>query len=326
MKRVCIRHFLPLFFLPCLLLFYGCDRPQSHKTYTVGVSSLTPAHNKIFLGFKKGLAESGYVEGKNITFINPGPRPNVTELEKDLRAFVERKVDLILALSTPVAQKTKQITAGTEIPVVFAPVFDPVRSGIVQSLVRPGGNLTGIKVGGNSAKALDWLLKVSPDIKNIAVPFNAGNKATVQSLGDLQQAADKVGVRLTVYEAKDLQGLETILENLPGESDALWLLNSHFLVRYTELFVNAAIKNKLPLGSSTSQVGAGVLVSYGQNTFRTGELAAGLAQRIFSGISPADLPVENTDFFLGINLITANRIGIDISDDILHAADTIIRP
>jgi putative ABC transport system substrate-binding protein len=326
MKRVCIRHFLPLYFLLCLLLSYGCDRPQLHKTYTVGVVSLNPEHNKIFLGFKKGLAESGYIEGKNITFINPGPRPDVTELEKDLLAFVERKVDLILALSTPVAQKTKQITAGTEIPVVFAPVFDPVRSGIVQSLVHPGGNLTGIKVGGNSSKALDWLLKVSPDIKNIAVPFNGSNKATAQSLRDLQQAAGKAGVNLTVYEANDRKELETLLETLPDTPDALWLLNSNFLVRNMELFVNAAIKNKLPLGSSTSQVDAGVMVSYGQNAFRTGELAAGLAQRILQGISPADLPVEYTDFFLGINLVTAGRIGVDISDDILQVADTIIRP
>ena len=116
------------------------------------------------------------------------------------------------------------------------------------------------------------------------------------------------------------------LDNLPGDIDALWLLNSHFLVKHTELYVEAAIKHRLPLGSGTSQVDDGVMVSYGQNAFRTGELAAGLAHKVLQGRSPSELPVEVTDFFLGINLKTAASIGIDISEDILHVADTIIRP
>jgi len=327
MKRKSLRQIFLLFFLLCFIIVsYGCNKSELHKTYTVGVVCLNPEHDKIFLGFKKGLAESGYIEGKNITFIYHCARSNITEMEEDLRAIIERKVDLILALSTPAAQKAKLMTAGTGIPVVFAPVYDPVESGIVQDLIHPGGNLTGIKVGGNSAKALEWLLKVAPDIKNIAVPFNRGNKATEQSLKELQQAAGIIGVKLSVREVKDRQELKTLFENLPAESDALWLLNSNLLVRNIEMFVAAAIKNRLPLGSSTSQVESGVMVSYGQNLYRTGELAASLAERIFLGISPADLPVESTDFFLGINLKTANRIGIDISDDILHVADKIIRP
>ena len=120
--------------------------------------------------------------------------------------------------------------------------------------------------------------------------------------------------------------LARFLENIPDKTDALWMLNSHFLIKNTDLFVASAIKNKLPSGSSTSQVDGGVMVTYGQNAFRTGQLAAGLAHKILQGNSPAGLPVEITDFFLGINLKTADMIGIDISDDILHVADTIIRP
>ena len=326
MKRTGIRQFLPLIFLLFLTLLNSCDTSQSPKTYTVGIVSLNPQHEKVLTGFKKGLAESGYVEGKNIIFIYPGPRSDVAELEKDLHDLIERKVDLIFALSTPAAREAKLMTAKTGIPVVFGPVFDPVGAGIVKSLLHPGGNLTGIKVGGNSAKALYWFLKVSPNIKNIAVPFYGGNKATVQSLQELQQAASILGIKLSVYEVRDEKTLETFFENLPGESDALWLLNSNFLVRNIGMFVDAAIKNRLPLGSNTSQVEGGVMVSYGQNLYRTGELAAILAEKIFQGTPPADLPVESSDFFLGINLKTANRIGIDISDDILHVADTIIRP
>jgi putative ABC transport system substrate-binding protein len=233
-----------------------------------------------------------------------------------LQSFVDRKVDLILSITTPATKKSKLITAGTGIPVVFAPVFDPVGSGIVSSLVKPGGN---------SGKALDWLLKIVPDIKYISVPFNSNNIATVQSLQELQQAADKAGVTLAIHEVNNKEEL-ALLCYLPPETDALWLLNSHFLVEHTKLFVAAAIKQKLPLGSSTSQFDDGVMVTYGQNAFRTGELAAGLADQIFQGQPPASLPVENTDFFLGVNLKTAQSIGIDISDDILHVADMIITP
>jgi ABC-type uncharacterized transport system substrate-binding protein len=120
--------------------------------------------------------------------------------------------------------------------------------------------------------------------------------------------------------------LALLFENLPLGTDALWLLNSYFLGKHTEMFVDTAIRLRLPLGSSTSQVDGGVMVTYGQNAFRTGELAAGLAHEILQGRLPASLPVEITDFFLGINLKTAETICIDISDDILHVADTIIRP
>ena len=315
-----------LFFLLFVFVLAGFSEVQLNKTYTVGVVNLNKEHDNIFLGFKKGLIALGYIEGKNITFIYNGSRSKMPDLVNDLQSLIDQKVDLILSITTPATKKTKKMTAGTGIPVVFAPVFDPVESGIVQSLVKPGGNLTGIKVGGHSGKALDWLLKIAPDIKNISVPFNSKNRATVQSLQGLQQTADKVGVTLAVNEVNNKKELALLFEKLPDKTDALWLLNSHFLVKNTKLFVDTAIKHGLPLGSSTSQVDDGVMVTYGQNTSRTGELAASLADKILQGVSPASLPVEITDFFLGINLKTANSIGIDISDDILHVADTIIRP
>ena len=317
---------LPLFLLLLTFVLACCSEAQLSKSYTVGVVNLNKEHEKIFLGFKKGLADFGYTEGQNITYLYNGSRSRMPDLENDLHSFINRKVDLILSITTPATKKTKMMTVGTGIPVVFAPVFDPVKSGIVQSLVKPGGNLTGIKVGGNSGKALEWLLKISPQTKNIFVPFNSKNKATVQSLQGLQKAADSAGVTLAVHDVHNKKELALLFNNLPQGIDALWLLNSHFLVEHTGMFVDTAIRQKLPLGSSTSRVDGGVMVTYGQNALRTGELAAGLAHEILQGRSPASLPVEITDFFLGINLKTADTIGIDISDDILHVADTIIRP
>jgi len=305
----------------------GCSQDlQNTRTYRVGVINLNHDLEKVFGGFKKRLAEKGYIEGKNVAFIYNGSRTDIVDLENDLQAMISQKVDLILSITTPATKKAKQLTAGTGIPVVFAPVFDPVASGIVESLLKPGGNITGIKVGGSSGKALEFFLKVAPGTKNILVPYSKNNTATAQSLHELQIAAAKLKIQLSVREVSNSNELQQLLEKMPAENDAIWLLNSHFLVSHTPYFIEAAIRQKLPLGSSTSQVDGGVLLTYGQDASRTGEMAADLASKIFRGAPPASLPVEQTDFFLGLNLKTAKAIGIDISDDILHVADTIIRP
>lgn len=327
MKR--IRSIAAIIFTGLLLLGigYGCNQAKlSSKTYTVGVVNLNADLDKVISGFKKNLAEKGFVEGKNITYLYNGAHANISDLETDLKRMVDQHVDLILSITTPATKKAKQLTAEFGIPVVFAPVFDPVGSGIVQSLTRPGGNITGIKVGGSSGKALEWLLKIAPETNKIYIPFSSSNTATVQSLRDLKSAADKMNLQLSIREVNNRKELIATLDEIPADIDAIWLLNSHFLVRNTALYVEAAIRKKLPLGSSTFQVDDGVLIAYGQNAFRTGEMAAALAYDILQGVSPRELPVENTDYFLGINLKTAQAIGIDISDDILHVADTIIRP
>ena len=327
MEKIRNSRILLLFLLLLYCLIASCTKNElSSKTYTVGVVNLNENLEKVFWGFKKNLGELGYQEGSNITYIYNGPRSKMSDLENDLQSFVNQKVDLILSITTPATRKAKLMTANTGIPVVFAPVFDPVDSGIVQSLLKPGGNMTGIKAGGSSGKALRWLLKIAPETKNIFIPFNRNNKATVQSLQDFQAAAEKLGVQLSVTEVTNNKELTSVFDNLPSQVDAIWLLNSHFLVKHIALFVETAVRHKLPLGSNTSRIESGVLITYGQDAFRTGEMAADLAHKIFQGIPPASLPVEITDFFLGVNLKTANAIGIDISDDILHVAYTIIRP
>ena len=314
------------FFLTLLLFVTGCDGQQpSSKTYTVGVVNLNIHLEKVFNGFKKGLTKQGYIEGRNIVYIYNGPHKNLKDIGDDLRSMADQDVDLIFSITTPATKKAKEIAGKADIPVVFAPVFDPVRSGIVNSLIKPGKGITGIKVGGNVGKALEWFLKVSPATKKILVPFTKNNQATIQCLDELQNAAEKLNVHLIVSEVTDKKDLTRLLTNIPPDVDGLWLLNSHFLVTRISLYVNAALEFKLPFGTATSQADKGALISYGQNAFRTGELAANLAHKILQGSPTNEQPVESTDYFLGINLQTAEAIGINIPDDILQAAATIIR-
>jgi putative ABC transport system substrate-binding protein len=318
---------LVFYFSLILLLFVtGCEK-QRHatKNYTIGVVNLNKHLEKVYNGFKEGLAKRGYIEGRNITYIYNGPRMNTKDIENDLAAMVDQHVDLIFSITTPATKKAKKIAGKAEIPVVFAPGFDPVKSGIVKSLVNPGKGVTGIKVGGNTGKALEWYLKVSPGTKTILVPFTKSNQATVQSMEELRIAAEKLQVNLIESEVTDKKGLTYLLEQTPPDIDGLWLLNSHFLVANISLYINAANELKLPLGTATSQADKGALVSYGQDAFRTGELAADLAHNILQGSPSRPQPVEATDYFLGINLKTAETLGINIPDHILQAADVIFR-
>ncbi|MEN8264274.1 MAG: ABC transporter substrate-binding protein, partial [Nitrospirota bacterium] len=294
---------------------YGCE-PSPGKTYVVGIVNLNPKLDRVIEGFKSGMTHHGYIEDENISYIYRGPLKSKSELEPALQELLTRKVDFIYTVTTPATLKAKKITEGTGIPVVFAPVFFPVKSGVVKSLTDHGSNITGIQVGGSTAKALEYLLTVDSGIKKILVPFNANNKAAIQSLEGLRKGADKLGVNIVIANIQNENELKLNLESVPEDIDAIWLLNSHFLVSRIKVFMDSAIRHKIPVASGASQYKSGVVISYGQDHFRTGKRAGRLAHRILQGTAPADLPVEITEFFLGINLKTAGKLGIEIPDNI----------
>jgi len=180
-------------------------------------------------------------------------------------------------------------------------------------------------VGSSTPKALEWLLAVAPGVKRLFVPYCSTNDAAILSLRDLQQGAAKLNIEPLIADVHTLPDLQQAMAAMPAGVDAIWLLNSHFLVSHVSLFVDAAIKRKLPLASGTGQFKAGVPISYGQDHYRTGMQAASLADKILKGIPVADLPVESADFVLAFNLKTAAAIGLHIPDEALRQADFIIR-
>lgn len=304
-----------------MLLSAGCSKA---KVYTIGIVNTNPGLVSVVDGFKSGMAGFKYVEGNNVVYINKGTLKTADEIDAALKELIERKVDLILAITTLVAQRAKLATEGNKTPVVFAPVFVAPESGLVKSLRRPGGNLTGIQMGGNTQKALEWHKTAIPFSKRIFVPLNPDEKAAAQSLSDLKKSAEKLGIELTVAEISSQDDLKSALNNIPKEADSIWLLNSAFFVSNASLFEEAAIKRRLPLSSGTSQLKS-VLISYGQKPYKTGEQASRLAHSIFEGVSPSELPVETVNHFLGVNLKMARKIGVNIPDQVLQQADDIIR-
>jgi len=312
------------FLVMASLLLAACGTSQP-KTVTVGVVNLSPTLSSAFDGFKEGLTEQGYVEGENVTYIYDGPVGSADALDPAIQKLVEAEVDLIFALSTPATLKAKKAVGGTDIPLVFAPVSDPVGSGVVADLRNPGGNLTGIKAGGSGPKALDWLMTIVPDAKQLFVLHNPDDSSSVQVLASLEGPAAAVGVELVVSEVRNKDEAAAAMANVPEGIDAVFILPSSRITAGADAIVQAAIEQGMPTATTSYLVEKGVLMTYGAEYFRVGKQAARLADQILKGAKAGDLPVETAEFVLGVNLPTAEAIGLDISDEILRQADVVIR-
>ena len=305
------------------LLLAACGSSEP-KVFTIGVVNLSAGAEAALDGFKGGMDDLGYVEGENATYLYDGPVSGADALEQAARELVGRDVDLVFSLTTPATIEVKRAVEGTDIPVVFVAVWDPVSAGLVDSQIRPGGNLTGIRGGGQMPKTLDWLQQVAPGIRRCFVPYNPQEPASVLALADLGKAAESLGVELLAPEVRTSEELGERLSDLPAGTDAIVVLPGAFFLRYIAQFERIAIERKLPMASGPVP-GGKALITYGPDVGMMGAQASRLAAKILEGAAPADLPVETPKFFLGINLRTAAAIGINIPDDILQQANEIVR-
>ena len=307
-----------------LALASGCQ--PKPDTATIGVVNFTTRLSAVYDGFKTGMAELGYVEGQNVQYVYSGGVGTTEALDPEIQNIIAQDVDLVFAITTPATMKAQLATSGTNLPVVFAPVNDPVASGVVKSLSRPGGNLTGIRTGGFASKELEWLVSLAPNTRRVFVAHNPDDGSSVAGLVASKEAASKLNIELVVHEARTPVQMNLVLANFPEDVDAILVLpNNMALDRITD-FVKVAHERHLPLASvSYAQLEAGALMTYGPDFFQVGRQAARLADKVLKGTSPADLPVETSEFFLSINLRTAQAIGLTIPDEVLQQADRVIR-
>lgn len=308
-----------------LLFSYSCDL-KKEKTYVVGIINPSSGLADVVKGFKEGMEARGYVEGKNTTYLYDGPLQDINKVEPAVTDMLSKNADLIYSLTTPASRKLKKAITNTDTPGIFAPVFDPVNAGIVDSLARPGGQMTGVMVRGSTAKALEWLLAIAPDVKRIFIPFHITDKAACLTVEDLTETADKLGIKLITEDVTTTEELETALAGIPADTDAVWLTCSHLLFSNVDKIVKAAEDRKIPVASSThSRKRSGILVAYGEDDVLLGKQAARLADKILKGKSPGMVPVETAEYILVVNLETAAKLGITIPDTVLKQADIIVR-
>lgn len=297
------------------------------KVYRIGFLWGLPPISEWTAAFNQELADLGWITGQNIVIENRSSDGHDDRLPALVAEFVDTQVDVIVALSAPETRAARQATH--TIPIVFVVHGDPLRTGDIQSLAHPGGNVTGLSQLHPvlSAKQLDLLKHIAPGISRVGVLWNAANPAKLSDWKELEPAAKTLGIALQSFEIRspaDLDGaFAAIREQRP---DALLTLGDPLTVTIRAPLTEFARKERLPTMFTHRQfVQAGGLISYGANFPDLFRLAAGYVDKILKGANPAELPVQQaTKFELFLNLETAAALGIKIPASILAAADEVI--
>jgi len=277
---------------------------------------------------REGLRQAGYVEDRDVIIewrFAAGRYDRVPALAAEL---VEQKVDVILVDSTPAAVAAKRATS--VIPIVMVTVGDPVGSGLVTSLAKPGGNITGLSMMMNDlgAKRLQLLHELLPAARQIALIWDPSVPWHKSAVENLTSAARSLSLQTTPVRAARKEDFGPAFSAIRrSRSDAIYLLDSAFFVTQRVELLKLSSEARLPLVYGQKEFAQnGALMSYSANFEEIWRAAAGYVDKILKGAKPADLPIEQpTKFELVVNLKTAKALGIAIPESILQRADEVIR-
>ena len=278
--------------------------------------------------FRKELLALGYVEGRNVAFEYRDAEGVPDRLAKAAAELARLPVNVIAVFGTPPARAAKQAT--TTVPIVAISIGDPVRAGIVASLARPGGNITGNTILGPdiSPKRLQLIKEVIPSVSRVAFLWNPDNASNVAILEELQLAAPKLGMKVVSVAVSKAAEFDSALAAMMKERPhGMLMTNDPLHQRHIRQIIDFQMKNRLPgIFQTKENVEAGGFMSYGASLaelFRGGAL---YVHKILQGAKPADLPIEQpTTFELAINLKTAKALGIGVPSSILARADKVIQ-
>ena len=312
------------------------DAQQAGKVPRMGLlhpipnprSAGSPTRNPRMRAFEEGLRELGLIEGQTITIEHRYAGDNSDRLRDAVAELVQLKVDVIVTLSTPPAKAAKVGTS--TIPIVIIDPGDPVGIGLVDSLARPGGNITGLSsvAPDLAAKRLELLKEAFPKTPRVALLFNAAIPPAEVGLKEMRLAAPTLGQQLQFVEVQGADGFERAFEVMTKErATALVVFPDPLTFRNQEVIVAFANKSRIPSMFGESEfVNRGGLMSYGPSYPAMFRRAATYVDKILKGAKPADLPVEQPmKFEFVVNLKTANQLGLTIPPNLLVRADRVIR-
>src|SRR6516165_4377032 len=300
---------------------------QPGKLPTIGyLGAGTPvSESQRVAAFKERLHQLGWIEGRTIAIESrwvEGRSDRASEIAGELTRL---KVDIIVTSGTPQVIALKQATS--VIPIVSPTMGDPVGAGLIASLARPGGNVTGLSLlqpdlGG---KRLEVLREVVPGLRRLAILGNFSNPPIAQELREVQAAADRLGVEVATIEIRRAEDIRSAFDALKG-ADALYVANDQLILsNRTRINIMALVARLPTIYNSREYVEEGGLVSYGPNFVELFRRAADFVDKILRGAKPGDIPVEQpTKFDLVINLTTAKALGLDIAPTMLTRADEVI--
>ena len=315
-----------------LASFHLAQAQQAKKVPRIGYLSgrgdpSTP--DPLVEAFRQGLRDLGYIEGKNILVEYRYAEGKLDRIPSLVAELVQLKVDVLVSSTLPAIRAAKQTTK--TIPIVMLTNVDPVATGIVDSLARPGGNITGLArfMTELSGKRLELLKEVVPKISHVGVLWDADDPDAAIGFKEYEAAARALKIQLQSLEVRgpnpDLEG--AFQAAAKGRASALITVRNLLLLRYPKRIADLATKNRLPsIYEGSDFVETGGLMSYSSNDAESFKRAAYYVDKILKGTKPADLPVEQpTKFELIINLKTAKQLGVTIPQSVLYRADKVIK-
>jgi len=303
-------------------------RAQQHSGRIWRIAFLAHRYESFYDALFQGLRELGYLEGRNLIVERRYAEGHAERFDEFAAEIVRANIDLVVVITTPAALAVRKVS--TTIPIVHPAAIDPVGTGLVASLAHPGGNVTGLAVlnAELSAKRLELLREILPQISLVALLWNSANPANTLAWKETESAARALGIGLRSDEVRDVKDFDSAFAAIAEQRpDALLVLQDALTLQYRKQIVEFALRTRLPsmfVGKEWVQDGG--LMSYGDRLPERYRRAAQIIDRILKGgEKPADIPVDQpTIFELAVNLKTAKAIGISIPPVFLTRADEVI--
>jgi putative ABC transport system substrate-binding protein len=299
---------------------------QSGKVRTIGLlGAAASAWAPWTAAFVRRLHELGWIEGRTVAIQYRWAEGRTERFAEIVAEFVRLKVDVIVTGGNA-AVAAKQ--ASTVVPIVFALASDPVGDGLVASLARPGGNITGLSIQAPdlAGKRLALLREVVPGLRRLAIMVNVDLPAAVLEMGEIQAAASTLGLDVATFEIRRGEDIAPAFEALKGRAEALYVVADALVIIHRVRINTLALTARLPTMHGTREyVEVGGLISYGPNFSDLFRRAADMVDKILRGAKPGDIPVEQpTKFDFVINLTTGKALGLEVPPTLLARADEVI--
>jgi ABC-type uncharacterized transport system substrate-binding protein len=292
--------------------FLGANTPSAQSQWTAA--------------FVQRLRELGWIEGRNIAIEYRWAEGRTERFAEIAADFVRLKVDVIATAGTVPTMAAKQATS--VIPIVFATATDPVTTGLVASLARPGGNVTGLsnQLADLAGKRIELLREVVPNLGRLAILSNVGSPNAVLEMGEVQAAASALNLEVATFEIRRAEDIAPAFEADRGRAEALYVCSDPLMVTNRTHINTLAMRARLPsMYGFREFVEAGGLMSYGANFPDMWRRAADYVDKILRGVKPDEIPVEQpTRFNFVVNLKTAKALGLTIPESFLLRADEVI--
>ena len=309
--------------------FYSSEPVMSEKVYTIGLLQMAPIVSQNMEGFKAGMAELGFIEGKNVNYVYRDAEGDLDLLKQYAQELAGIDPDMVFVNTSPATAEIIKATANKNIPVVFSMVADPLAAGFVDSIKSSNNNLCGTSCAYVDAapKRLEVLSQTFPWAKKILVYYREADASAKPCTERILEKGEELGLEVTAYPIMTKADIEEHLASLkPGDYDVLMDPADSMMTSLLDTLVQYSFDLKMPyFGLSKGEVEKGATAGYAVDYFDLGKQSSLIANQVLMGIPPANIPIEMPRrWFFAINLDSAEKIGIQIPPAVLESANLVI--